>query len=396
MGVETIVYNFREKVPSLDSVKEACSLANRMGMTSVIGIGPVPIIDLAKGTQYLLETRRSRFPHAFQPLPSSSFKVPLICFPTTPLSSCYQPTITLTEPASHMLRRYPLSMSPQRISLIPSLVSRELSSDPFLCHLSPSEVLLIHYFSLLSRFLDLFFSRLYLRHTDPALAKAEEHTLGEEALALSRLCQLADSLPLGGEGEGETVYEHFHRFNSHAASLRLSFFQSAQALHPTTSLPHLSLLETCVETATLFQHATSTTRAISPLPSAVWDTLSLHEYLALVLASEGESSKEARNMREAAASLSRCLGGAGPELLLEQMAPLVKKIRLVQEKGKRSQGKNSASQISFLLEEKVQWEADEQAKEAALLSPELERVGGEHMELLQSDAFATLAEETLR
>jgi hypothetical protein len=127
----------------------------------------------------------------------------------------------------------------------------------------------------------------------------------------------------------------------------------------------------------------------------VWEVLSLHEYLSLVLESDGDESREMRSMREAASSLAHWLGGMAPELLLEQMSPLVKKLRLLEAKGRRSQGKNSASQVSFLLEEKVQWEADELAKEA-LLSPVPEGVPAQHMDLLQSDAFATLAEETLR
>lgn len=379
MGVETIVYNFRDPIPTLDSIKEACSLANRTGMTSVVGVGSSEVIDLAKGTQYLLENRVSRFSPIYKPS-TSPFKVPLITFPTTPISQCYQPSILIANSGGNMLSRYPLPNTPQSVSLIPSLIFDEISTNSFLNNFSPSEIFSLFYFSLLSRFLDIFHSFCYLGQSSKLTAMLLPET-GAELRSFHETCLQSNSLSI------ESIYEHFHKFNSQASSISLSLFQSLQSLHPTTNLATVSMMDTINELA-LIQR---TTKRKQPLPEVIQSVLTLHGYLSTI---HIDDVSDLKSMVESHSIFTRWLNNLPPDLLLQQLEPLYQKILLHQKNHKSTSHLKTNSHLSFLIEEKIQLEEEDLERDGVHQSSG-KAITSQHVELLRSDAFLTLTEEIL-
>jgi hypothetical protein len=379
MGVETIVYNFRHPIPTMESIKEACSLANRTGMTSIVGVGSTAVIDLAKGTQYFLENRVPRFSPIYKPS-TSDFKVPLITFPTTPISECYQPSILIANMNTHIFSRYPLPNAPQSVSLIPTLVVEEITSNCLLKNFSPSEIFSLFYFSLLARYLDTFHSFCYLHHTSDlqTFLRSED---GTKLRSFYDICTQSKSLST------ESIYELFHEFNSQASSLSLSLFQSSLSQHPTTNPATVSIMNTANEFALIQQ----TTKRLTPLPEVVLSVLTLHGYLSAI--PTDDVPEQMNSLVDSYSLFSQWLGDLPPRLLLQQLEPLYQKILLYQ---KNHKSKTNSSHLSFLIEEKIQREEEDlelndlrQSKQKG--SPE--KPTPQHLDLLRGDAFLAVTEE---
>lgn len=310
MGIEPILYNCREHIPTERTVEEAVQLANRTGMTSVIGIGPNSILDLAKGTQYLLESRSRPFPSVPRPY-TSNFKIPLIIIPTSPMSDSYQPSILLNDLNSYTVSRYPLPNTPHRIELIPSLISEALSAESLFSQLSPAEMASMYYCTVIARYYDLFHSYFYLERSSE-LAKHVPSSLGQELYEFSGLCGRCDSIE-GTSSSLETLYSRFHQFNLHTASLSTSLYQLSHTLSPKTNPTQLALMDSVLEIG-YFQQLK---KRLAPIPDPFLRTLILNGTLKMV--SADDDSHEMRCLQESYRALCHWLNVQPQEFLVKDI-----------------------------------------------------------------------------
>lgn len=113
LGIEPIIYNYREKIPTIQSINEAYELASRMGMSSIVSIGSCDVLNIAKGVKFQLQNRKALFSpyYSIQSSLSSSkgnFEIPLISIPTSLLATNNQPSLAFVKNDNSMLWRYPI------------------------------------------------------------------------------------------------------------------------------------------------------------------------------------------------------------------------------------------------------------------------------------------------